>query len=152
SMESLISLVLAAGKGTRMKSALPKAAHPMCGRPMARYAVELARAMGSGRVVVIVGHGSEQVRAAVGEDVEYVIQEPQLGTGHAVQQAAPLLRGFGGDVLLLQGDVPLVTRETLEALLQRHRSTGAAATLLTAELEDPANYGRIVRRRDGTVD
>ena len=99
-MEELISLVLAAGKGTRMKSALPKAAHRLCGRPLAGYAVELARAMGSRRTVVIVGHGAEQVRAALGDGVEYVIQEPQLGTGHAVQQAArgqlADLRDIGG--------------------------------------------------------
>jgi bifunctional UDP-N-acetylglucosamine pyrophosphorylase/glucosamine-1-phosphate N-acetyltransferase len=114
--------------------------------------VELARAMGSRRVAVIVGHGAETVRAALGEDAEYFVQEPQLGTGHAVQQAAPLLQGCAGDVLVLQGDVPLITRETLEALLARHRQTGAAATLLTAVLDEPANYGRIVRRTDGTVD
>jgi bifunctional UDP-N-acetylglucosamine pyrophosphorylase/glucosamine-1-phosphate N-acetyltransferase len=151
-MEELIALVLAAGKGTRMKSALPKAAHSLCGRPLAGYAVELARAMGSRRVLVIVGHGAEKVRQALGQDLEYVVQEPQLGTGHAVQQAAPLIQGWSGDVLVLQGDVPLITRETLAALLVRHRDTGAAATLLTAELNEPANYGRIVRRPDGTVD
>jgi bifunctional UDP-N-acetylglucosamine pyrophosphorylase / glucosamine-1-phosphate N-acetyltransferase len=151
-MEELTALVLAAGKGTRMKSRLPKAAHPLCGRPLAGYAVALARTRGSRRTLVVVGHGAERVRTALGEELEYVIQEPQLGTGHAVQQAAPFLQGCSGDVLILQGDVPLITRDTLEALLARHRQTGATATLLTAELEEPANYGRIVRRPDGTVD
>jgi bifunctional UDP-N-acetylglucosamine pyrophosphorylase/glucosamine-1-phosphate N-acetyltransferase len=151
-MQELISLVLAAGKGTRMNSALPKAAHRLCGRPLARYAVELARGLGSTRVCVIVGHDAETVREALGGDCEYVVQEPQLGTGHAVRQAEAVLRGCTGDVLVLQGDTPLLTRQTLETLLQRHRSSAAVATLLTAVLEDPANYGRIVRRPDGTVD
>jgi bifunctional UDP-N-acetylglucosamine pyrophosphorylase/glucosamine-1-phosphate N-acetyltransferase len=150
-MDSIVAVVLAAGKGTRMKSALPKAAHRLCGKPLARFAVDLTRGVGAARVIIVVGHGADAVQNAVGEDVEYVLQEPQLGTGHAVQQAAPLLRDFTGTVLVINGDVPLVPQETLAALLARHRETGAAATLLSAVLDDPASYGRIVRRPDGAV-
>jgi bifunctional UDP-N-acetylglucosamine pyrophosphorylase/glucosamine-1-phosphate N-acetyltransferase len=150
-MDSIVAVVLAAGKGTRMKSALPKAAHRLCGKPLARFAVDLTRGVGADRVIMVVGHGADAVQNAVGEDVEYVLQEPQLGTGHAVQQAAPLLRDFTGTVLVINGDVPLVPQETLAALLARHRETGAAATLLSAVLDDPASYGRIVRRPDGAV-
>jgi bifunctional UDP-N-acetylglucosamine pyrophosphorylase / glucosamine-1-phosphate N-acetyltransferase len=150
-MDSIVAVVLAAGKGTRMKSALPKAAHRLCGKPLARFAVDLTRGVGAARVIMVVGHGADAVQNAVGEDVEYVLQEPQLGTGHAVQQAAPLLRDFTGTVLVINGDVPLVPQETLAALLARHRETGAAATLLSAVLDDPASYGRIVRRPDGAV-
>jgi bifunctional UDP-N-acetylglucosamine pyrophosphorylase/glucosamine-1-phosphate N-acetyltransferase len=150
-MDSIVAVVLAAGKGTRMKSALPKAAHRLCGKPLARFAVDLTRGVGAARVIIVVGHGADAVQNAVGEDVEYVLQEPQLGTGHAVQQAAPLLRDFTGTVLVINGDVPLVPQETLAALLARHRETGAAATLLSAVLDAPASYGRIVRRPDGAV-
>jgi bifunctional UDP-N-acetylglucosamine pyrophosphorylase/glucosamine-1-phosphate N-acetyltransferase len=151
-MGSLVGVVLAAGKGTRMKSRLPKAAHPLCGKPLARYAADLCRSVGAERVLMVVGHGADAVCNAVGDDVEYVTQEPQLGTGHAVQQTAPLLRDFPGAVLIVNGDVPLLTSETLKALLDRHHETGAAATLLSAVLDDPASYGRIVRRSDGGVE
>jgi bifunctional UDP-N-acetylglucosamine pyrophosphorylase / glucosamine-1-phosphate N-acetyltransferase len=147
----LVAVVLAAGKGTRMKSRLPKAAHPVCGKPMARYPVDAARELGAQRVVVVVGHEADAVRAAVGDDVEYVLQADQRGTGHAVMQAERALRE-ADDVLVLNGDLTLVTADELRTLLDRHHSTGAAATLLTAELEDPASYGRVVRRGDGTVD
>lgn len=147
----LVAVVLAAGKGTRMKSRLPKAAHAVCGKPMARYPVDAARELGAQRIVVVVGHEAEAVRAAVGDDVEYALQADQRGTGHAVMQAERALRE-ADDVLVLNGDLTLVTADELRALLDRHRSTGAAATLLTAELEDPASYGRVIRRDDGTVD
>lgn len=151
-MEAVIGVVLAAGKGTRMKSRLPKAVHRLCGKPLARYAVDLCREAGAGQVIVIVGHGADAVCNALGDDVTYVVQEPQLGTGHAVQQAARCLRDFTGTVLVVNGDVPLLTAETLAALLRRHRETGAVATLLTAVPEDPAAYGRVVRRPDGGVE
>jgi bifunctional UDP-N-acetylglucosamine pyrophosphorylase / glucosamine-1-phosphate N-acetyltransferase len=149
--ENLVAIVLAAGKGTRMKSRLPKAAHCVCGKPMARYPVDAARAVGAQRVVVVVGHEADAVRAAVGDDVEYALQSEQRGTGHAVMQAERALRE-ADDVLVLNGDLTLVTSQELCALLERHRETGAAATILTAELDDPASYGRIVRRPDGSVD
>lgn len=147
----LVAVVLAAGKGTRMKSRLPKAAHAVCGKPMARYPVDAARELGAERVVVVVGHEADAVRAAVGDDVEYALQAEQRGTGHAVMQAERAVRE-ADDVLVLNGDLTLVTAEELRTLLAHHRSTGAAATLLTAELEDPGSYGRVVRRPDGSVD
>jgi bifunctional UDP-N-acetylglucosamine pyrophosphorylase/glucosamine-1-phosphate N-acetyltransferase len=148
---NLVAVVLAAGKGTRMKSRLPKAAHAVCGKPMARYPVDAARELGAERVVVVVGHEAEAVRTAVGDDVEYVLQAEQRGTGHAVMQSERSLRE-ASDVLVLNGDLTLVTPDELRALLDRHHATGAAATLLTAELDDPASYGRVIRRADGTVD
>jgi bifunctional UDP-N-acetylglucosamine pyrophosphorylase/glucosamine-1-phosphate N-acetyltransferase len=146
-----VAIILAAGKGTRMKSRLPKAAHRVCGKPMARYPVDAARAVGAEQVVVVVGHGAEAARAALGEDVEYVLQAEQRGTGHAVMQAERALRE-ADDVLVLNGDLTLVTADDLRDLLAHHRATAAAATLLTAELRDPASYGRVVRRADGTVE
>jgi bifunctional UDP-N-acetylglucosamine pyrophosphorylase/glucosamine-1-phosphate N-acetyltransferase len=145
-----VAVILAAGKGTRMKSRLPKAAHRVCGKPMARYPVEAAREAGAERVVVVVGHEADAVRSAVGDDVEYVLQSEQRGTGHAVMQADAALRE-ADDVLVLNGDLTLITAEDLSTLLERHRATGAAATILTAELDDPASYGRVVRRPDQSV-
>jgi bifunctional UDP-N-acetylglucosamine pyrophosphorylase/glucosamine-1-phosphate N-acetyltransferase len=150
-MPDAVGIVLAAGKGTRMKSRLPKAVHPLCGKPMGRYTVDLCRAVGVERVLVVVGHEAEAVRAALGEDVEYVEQSPQRGTGDAVRQAAAALPGFEGTLLVLQADTPLATPEMVAAMLQQHRETGAAATLLSAVLEDPARYGRVVRVADGRV-
>src|SRR5262249_50986514 len=146
-----VAIILAAGKGTRMKSRLPKPAHLVCGKPMARYSVDAALAAGAERVTVVVGHEADAVRAAVGADVEYVLQADQRGTGHAVLQAERSLRG-AGDALVLNGDLTLVTADELRLLLDRHRTTGAAATILTAELEDPASYGRLIRRADGSVE
>jgi bifunctional UDP-N-acetylglucosamine pyrophosphorylase/glucosamine-1-phosphate N-acetyltransferase len=133
-----------------MKSRLPKAAHPVCGKPMAQYPVEAAREAGAARVVVVVGHEADAVRSAVGDDVEYVLQSEQRGTGHAVLQADAALRE-ADDVLVLNGDLTLITAADLRALLDRHRTTGSAATILTAVLEEPASYGRVVRRSDGSV-
>src|SRR5437763_5353282 len=146
-----VAIILAAGKGTRMKSRLPKPAHLVCGKPMVRYSVDAAREAGAERVTVVVGYEAEAVRAAVGDDVEYVLQAEQRGTGHAVLQAERSLRE--ADVaLVLNGDLTLVTADDLRSLLERHRSTGAAATILTAELDDPASYGRVIRRPDGSVE
>jgi bifunctional UDP-N-acetylglucosamine pyrophosphorylase / glucosamine-1-phosphate N-acetyltransferase len=148
---NLVAVILAAGKGTRMKSRLPKAAHRLCGKAMARYPVDAARAAGAERVVVVVGHEAEAVRAAIGDDVEYVLQAEQHGTGHAVLQAERALRE-ADDALILNGDLTLVAADDLRSLLAHHRTSGAAATILTAELEDPASYGRVVRRPDGSVE
>jgi bifunctional UDP-N-acetylglucosamine pyrophosphorylase/glucosamine-1-phosphate N-acetyltransferase len=147
----LIAIVLAAGKGTRMKSRLPKAAHRLWGKAMARYPADAARDAGAERVVIVVGHEAEAVCAAVGDDVEHVLQAEQHGTGHAVMQADRIL-SEADDVLVLNGDLTLVTADDLRQLVARHRATRAAATILTAELEDPASYGRVVRRPDETVE
>jgi len=146
-MSTLHVLILAAGRGTRMKSATPKVLHPVAGRPMIEYVLETAAALAPETRSVVVGHGAEHVKAALGHhgDVRFLVQEPQLGTGHALMQAAPLLQGASGTLLLLSGDVPLLTPPTLRALLDTHREASAAATLLSAVVPDPTGYGRVVR-------
>lgn len=148
------AIILAAGKGTRMKSDLPKVVHEVGGRPMVCAVVDACLAAGCERIVAIVGYKQELVRSALagyGERVKFAVQEEQLGTGHAVKCAAPLFEGAlaGGvgakDVFVLCGDGPLIREETLRKLLVCHRGSEAQATLATAELEDPSGYGRIVR-------
>ena len=148
------AIVLAAGKGTRMKSDLPKVMHHAHGRPMVEWVVAAARAVGCSPVVLVIGHGADVVRGhfQVAEDVEFVMQMPQLGTGHAVDQARELFaRGeLGDEVLVLCGDGPLIRPHTLQVLLDTHRESGAAATLATAVIADPSGYGRIERDAHGS--
>lgn len=141
---SLAVLILAAGEGVRMRSSLPKVAHPILGRPMLGYVLAAARSLGPERLVAVLGHGAEHVRPIVG-DARVAIQQEQLGTAHAVQCASPELGGFEGTVLVLPGDTPLLTAGTLLDLLERHKTSGAKATLLTARVPDPAGYGRVLR-------
>lgn len=119
---------------------------------MARYGVDVSRSIGIRRVVVVVGHGADLVREAVGGDVEYVEQADQRGTGHAVLAARPALEGHTGEILVLQADNALITNEAAASILQHHRSSRAAATLLTASVDDPGAYGRVLRAADGSVD
>ena len=151
-MTRLHVVILAAGKGTRMKSAVSKVVHPLAGRPLIDHVVRTGSALAPRTTTVVVGHGADDVRSALSDwpDVRFVVQSPQLGTGHALLQAEPLLAGEQGTVLLLYGDVPLLTVETVQLLLERHRSRRAALTVLTATLADPYGYGRIVRE-DGRV-
>lgn len=152
---ALAAIIMAAGKGTRMKDPnKAKVMYEIGGKPMIHFVVDLAYRAGSSRVVVIVGYQREVVTEYVRRshpDVECVVQAEQLGTGHAVMQAEEVLKDFSGDVLVLSGDVPLLTRGTIGQLLQHHRSTRAVGTILTAELEDPTGYGRIIRNKDHTV-
>jgi bifunctional UDP-N-acetylglucosamine pyrophosphorylase/glucosamine-1-phosphate N-acetyltransferase len=143
-MEQLKAVILAAGAGTRMKSNLPKVIHKIIGKPMIDYAIEAAIQAGATKVCVIVGHKSELVEAAVNYDVEFVYQEEQLGTGHAVMQATDFI-GDDGNVLILFGDTPLVTSDTLKEMVNYHRERGNAVTLLSTNVEDPFGYGRIIR-------
>src|SRR5690606_20019563 len=145
-MSDAVAVILAAGQGTRMRSKRPKVLHPLCGRPMLHMVVDTVRRAGVGRVIVVVGHQADEVRAAcAGLDLEFVVQQPQLGTGHAVAQAEPLLSRHDGPVLITYGDTPLWRSETLARLLNRHRETGAAASIISAVVEDPTGYGRVVR-------
>ncbi len=146
---SLSIVILAAGQGTRMKSALPKVLHPLAGRPMVRFVLEAACALEPANLVVVVGYGAEQVRRAVGDDVLYVTQTEQLGTGHAVRQAEAAIAGRAEQVLVLYGDTPLIRPETLRRLVAHHQAEGAVATLLTFRPDDPTGYGRIVRDATG---
>jgi bifunctional UDP-N-acetylglucosamine pyrophosphorylase/glucosamine-1-phosphate N-acetyltransferase len=142
-------VVLAAGQGKRMNSPLPKVLHEVCGLPMVLHVIAAARAVGAERVVVVLGHGHEQVRPHLPADCVVALQEQQLGTGHAVLSAAAQI--LPGPMLVLPGDTPLVTGEALSALVRDHDRSGAAATVLTMELEDPTGYGRIVRDASGSL-
>jgi len=146
-MTDIHIVVLAAGKGTRMKSDLPKVLHRAGELPLIEHVFRTAGALSPATTTVIVGHQAETVRAALGKrlGLGFALQEPQLGTGHALLQAEPLLAGRAGTVVLLSGDVPLLRADTLVALVDRHRQREAAATVLTAEVDDPHGYGRIVR-------
>lgn len=144
------ALILAAGEGTRMRSRLPKVAHEILGVPMVRYVVDAARASGCDPVVVVTGHGAETVERLL-EGVQTVRQEQQLGTGHAVQCAQEAFAEADGSLVVLSGDSPLITSETIRALVGARESAGAAAAVLTAVLEDPTGYGRIVRDEAGRL-
>ncbi|WP_172199330.1 bifunctional UDP-N-acetylglucosamine diphosphorylase/glucosamine-1-phosphate N-acetyltransferase GlmU [Saccharibacillus qingshengii] len=146
-----MAIVLAAGKGKRMKSKLYKVLHPVCGKPMVGHVVDTVRRTNSERTVVIVGHGAEEVKSYLGDQADYALQAEQLGTGHAVRQAEELLGKEEGTTILICGDTPLVRAETIEAMIALHEGEGAAATILTAVPEDPTGLGRIIRGEDGGV-
>ncbi len=149
--KALEAIILAAGKGTRMESDLPKVCHPVGERPMVCAVVDACFEAGCSRVVVVVGYKQELVREALasyGDRVEFAVQHEQLGTGHAVVSAAdsfPVGQRADTDVFVLCGDGPLIRTSTLQTMLERHRSTNADATLATSVIDDPDGYGRIVR-------
>ncbi len=142
-------VVLAAGQGTRMKSRLPKALHPLAGKPLVEYVLRSAEAISPSTITLIVGHAADAVRTSIGNrpNLDFVVQEPQLGTAHALQQAETRLAGREGTVVLLSGDVPLLTSATLRRLIETHQGAHAAATVVTAIVERPYGYGRIVRTK-----
>ncbi|MGQ9602448.1 MAG: NTP transferase domain-containing protein [Candidatus Bipolaricaulia bacterium] len=149
---SLSLLILAAGKGKRMRSSRPKVLHELCGRPILDYLLEAVAPLGAARTVVVIGHRGEEVRERFGgRGLVFVEQREQLGTGHAALQARPLLEGQGGEILILPGDLPLLQAELLEEFLSFHRAHGGRLSLLTMELADPRGYGRIVRSAEGEV-
>jgi bifunctional UDP-N-acetylglucosamine pyrophosphorylase/glucosamine-1-phosphate N-acetyltransferase len=155
------AIILAAGQGTRMKSSLPKVLHPVAGRPMLWYAASLARQVATQTVAIVVGHGSEQVQAYLEQEkvnfepFSVVEQDKQLGTGHAVRQAYPVFtRNVSEKVeqfVILNGDTPLLTKETLASLVDYHQSEGATLTLLTTVITEPGGYGRVIRGQSGEV-
>ncbi len=151
-MAKLSTAIMAAGKGTRMKSDLPKVLHPINNRPMVHYVIDLAEMLHSSRIVLIVGHQRELVQqTCAGRHVEFAVQDPQLGTGHAMMMTEELLGAENGEVLVLSGDVPLLTEATIRELVNGHEKSGAVATMLTSVLEDPTGYGRVVRNSKGHV-
>jgi bifunctional UDP-N-acetylglucosamine pyrophosphorylase/glucosamine-1-phosphate N-acetyltransferase len=151
-LSELAVVILAAGKGTRMKSDLVKVLHPIAGSPMLSYSLDLARSLKPSRLVVVVGFQAELVQEKCkAEDVAFAIQKEQLGTGHAVQTAQPALQGFRGTVLILSGDVPLLTVETTKDFLQAHQDRQATLSVMTVELENPRGYGRVFRHADGSL-
>ena len=150
-MEQRMAVILAAGKGTRMKSALYKVLHPICGISMVEHVVRAVEQSHVEKIVTIVGHGAEQVKEVLGERTEYALQAEQLGTGHAVQQAAENLAHLAGHTLVICGDTPLLSSQTLNDLFAYHEAQGAGATILTAVADDATGYGRIVRDSTGRV-
>ncbi len=150
--DKISTIILAAGKGTRMKSSLVKVLHPLYGKPMLTYPVAVAREVGSEEIVIIVGYQAELVKESVkDEGLVFVHQREQLGTGHAVLQARDRFFDFNGTILILCGDVPLLIPSTIRALLDSHFSSGAAITVLTTVLDTPSGYGRVVKENENDV-
>ncbi len=143
-------VILAAGKGKRMKSDLPKVLHEIDGRPMIAILLDRLNKMSFERIIVVIGHKGEQVQETLADyDIDFVWQREQLGTGHAVKMAREELVGFEGITLVAAGDVPYLSEKSIEKLLSLHDETGAVATCLSAVFDDPTGYGRIIRE-DGT--
>lgn len=143
------AIILAAGQGKRMKSKLYKVLHPVCGKPMVGHVLDTVKKIECERSIVVVGHGADAVKSYLGTSAEYVLQEQQLGTGHAVKQAGALLSQEEGTTIVICGDTPLVKEDTLQEMIELHTSQGAAATILTASMDRPQGYGRIIRDTDG---
>lgn len=151
-MNNRYAVILAAGKGTRMKSKLYKVLHPVCGKPMVQHVIDQVSKLHIEEIVTIIGHGAEKVKAQLGSSSLYALQEEQLGTAHAVMQAEAHLASKKGTTLVVCGDTPLIKAETMEALLKQHETQGAKASVLTATVEDPTGYGRIIRNAEGFVE
>ena len=149
-MSNISTVILAAGAGTRMKSSKAKVVHNVCGKPMVKWVYSQAEKIGSDKIVTVIGHGRDQVKAALGEDKIYAVQEQQLGTGHAVMGALEKIPD-GGIVIVLCGDAPLITAETLNAAADFHIKSRCAATVITADIDNPTGYGRILRNAEGNV-
>lgn len=147
----LAAIILAAGKGTRMKSALPKVLHKVGGKPMLGHVLDAVQGAGAEKTVVVAGYGAEMVAEYVGERATVVYQEQQLGTAHALMQAAHVLSTFPGHVLVVCGDTPLIKAQTLSVLAKHHLARKASATVLTAVMDDPTGYGRVIRDSQGQV-
>ena len=149
----IATIILAAGKGTRMKSDLVKVLHPVCGRPMLWYPVSIAHKIGSDKIVVVIGHQADEIKKTMNDDtLLYVYQKEQRGTAHAVMQTEPVLKDFDGTIFILCGDVPLLQISTLQRLLEFHRESASDITVLTTIPEDPHGYGRIIKdERDHVI-
>ena len=152
-MKQFILLILAAGKGTRLKSGLPKVLHPLAGKPLIEYVLDASRPLGPSSTLIVVGYEAEAVKSALaGVPAQFIDQVPQLGTGHAVQLAKPHWESHRGTILILSGDVPLISTQTLKSILETHWKTRPSVTLLSTFLEDPTGYGRVVRNSRGDVE
>ena len=150
--KELAVIILAAGKGSRMKSPLVKALHPLASRPLLGHVIDSVAALNPARAVIITGHQADKVREAFNDPaLEFVEQKEQLGTGHAVQQAEPALRDFQGTVLILCCDMPFLKTSTLRRLIEKHRETTAQCTLLTLKSKEKRDFGRVVRDAEGAI-
>ncbi len=148
----LAAIILAAGAGKRMKSDLPKVLHPIAEEPMLAHVIRQAQSSGANQIVVIVGHMRELVIPVVEQaGVSHAIQDQLLGTGHAAMMAESALQGYEGEILVLSGDVPLLTEETIRNVVEYHREQEVVATVITAIAPDPSGYGRVLRDKDGAV-
>jgi len=152
---NLAIVALAAGKGTRMESDLPKVLHPLRGRPLLAWVLTASRDLHPDRLIAVVGHRADLVKEQINPEfpeVEFALQDQMLGTGHAVLQARELLRDFEGDIVVTCGDAPLLTTKTLQLLVDRRRETGASASMLIGKIPHPGSYGRVLVRADGSVE
>ena len=145
------SVILAAGMGTRMKSKMPKVLHKVCGKPLSKWVIDASKAAGADKVCAVVGHKAETVKEVLGDVCEFALQAEQKGTGHAVMQAINVIKNSKGEVVILNGDTPLITAETINKAIEYHKNNGNQATVITAILDDATGYGRIVRDNDGSV-
>ena len=139
------SIIMAAGKGTRMKSDLPKVVHLAHGKPMIVRIIDALNALDVEENILILGHKKEKVLEVLGNDVSYVVQEEQLGTGHAVKQAIPKIKDYDGDVLIINGDIPLIRKQTLINFYNLYKSENADGIILSAIFENPFSYGRVIK-------
>lgn len=151
-MRNCYGIILAAGEGKRMKSKLPKVLHKVCGKPMIDHIIKAMKGAGVDECIVVVGHKAEVVREHLGDKVKTAYQEKQLGTGHAVMCCNDFLKDKEGTVIVLAGDAPLITSETISKVFDYHISNGCAATVLTADAEDPTGLGRIIRNQHGDIE
>lgn len=145
------SVILAAGMGTRMKSKMPKVLHTVCGKPLSKWVIDASKAAGADKVCAVVGHKAETVKEVLGDVCEFALQTEQKGTGHAVMQAIDVIKNSKGEVVILNGDTPLITAETINKAIEYHKNNDNQATVITAILDDATGYGRIVRDNDGSV-
>lgn len=145
------SVILSAGMGTRMKSKMPKVLHKVCGKPLSKWVIDASKAAGADKVCAVVGHKAETVKEVLGDVCEFALQAEQKGTGHAVMQAIDVIKNSKGEVVILNGDTPLITAETINKAIEYHKNNGNQATVITAILDDATGYGRIVRDNDGSV-
>lgn len=145
------SVILAAGMGTRMKSKMPKVLHKVCGKPLSKWVIDASEAAGADKVCAVVGHKAETVKEVLGDVCKFALQAEQKGTGHAVMQAMDVIKNSKGEVVILNGDTPLITAETINKAIEYHKNNGNQATVITAILDDATGYGRIVRDNDGSV-
>jgi bifunctional UDP-N-acetylglucosamine pyrophosphorylase/glucosamine-1-phosphate N-acetyltransferase len=151
-LDSINAVILAAGEGKRMKSKHPKVSHKVCGKPIIQHVIDSVHLAGLKKVVVVVGHKADEVKKCIGTDVDFVLQSEQLGTGHAVICASEYIKEGIDYTLVLTGDTPLITGETLSSFVEFHKKNKLNATILTSDFEDPTGYGRIVRNSDESVE
>jgi len=147
----ITAVILAAGQGTRMKSALTKVLHPICGQPMIAHVLGAAQAVSTEKPVVVIGHGADAVRDLLQASARCVVQDPQLGTGHAVQQAEKLLKGKTDLILVAYADMPLLRPESLGRLVETQKTNPGPLTILTVRAQEARGFGRVVRAPDGSV-